>query len=119
VMGEHGFTGFAIFMLLGWFTWNTGDRIRSQAKGSVETKWAADVAGMAQVSIVGYASAGAFLGLAYFDLYYCLIAIMVICSLLLKEQILHAQTVVDTPVSGVKRVTEQPSTEFRSSSGRS
>ena len=118
VLGEHGFIGVAMFILLGWFTWNTGNHIRSQAKGSLETKWAADLASMVQVSIIGYASAGAFLGLAYFDLYYVLIAIMVICSVILKEQILHAQAAVDTPVSGVKRVTEQPVTELRSWRGR-
>jgi probable O-glycosylation ligase (exosortase A-associated) len=46
-----------------------------------ETKWAADLASMIQVSMVGYAASGAFLGLAYFDLYYTLVAIMVICKL--------------------------------------
>lgn len=114
VMGEHGWIGFTMFMLLAWFTWNTGNRIRRQAKVSVETKWAADLAGMTQVSMIGYAAAGSFLGLAYFDLYYNLIAIMVICSILLKEQILHMQAASETPVSEVAVVTETPGTESRS-----
>jgi probable O-glycosylation ligase (exosortase A-associated) len=114
VMGEHGFIGFALYMLLGWFTWNTGSRIRRQAKGNVETKWAADLAGMTQVSMIGYASAGAFLGLAYFDLYYILISVIVLCSLFLKEQILHMRAVVVPPESENTLATEQPVSEFRS-----
>jgi hypothetical protein len=35
------------------------------------------------VSLVGYATAGAFLGLAYFDYYYTLIALVVLCKLVL------------------------------------
>ena len=38
----------------------------------------ADLARMLQVSVIGYATSGAFLGLAYFDLYYHLIAFVVL-----------------------------------------
>jgi uncharacterized membrane protein len=41
---------------------------------------------MVQVSLVGYASAGAFLGLAYFDFYYTLIAIVVLCKVVLVSR---------------------------------
>ena len=41
---------------------------------------------MVQVSLVGYASAGAFLGLAYFDLYYDLIAVIVLCRTVIASQ---------------------------------
>jgi len=87
IMGEHGFIGLAIFLLLAWFTWNTGSRIKRMAKHDTETKWAADLASMLQVSLVGYASSGAFLGLAYFDLYYTLVAVMVICKVVVEEQL--------------------------------
>jgi probable O-glycosylation ligase (exosortase A-associated) len=87
IMGEHGFIGLTMFLLLAWFTWNTGSRIRRFAKRRPETKWAADLASMVQVSMVGYAASGAFLGLAYFDLYYTLIAIMVICKMISLEEL--------------------------------
>ena len=58
--------------------------------------------------MIGYAAAGAFLGLAYFDLYYNLIAIMVMCSMLLKEQILQMQAAADTPEPEVTVAAEQP-----------
>jgi hypothetical protein len=41
---------------------------------------------MMQVSLIGYAVTGAFLGLAYFDLYYTLIAIVVITRDLLRKE---------------------------------
>jgi probable O-glycosylation ligase (exosortase A-associated) len=97
VIGEHGFIGFAMFILLAWFTWNTGNRIRRQAKQTQETKWAFDMASMVQVSMIGYASAGAFLGLAYFDFYYTLIAIVVLCNLILQEEIADRSTMA-TPL---------------------
>jgi hypothetical protein len=53
------------------------------ARASPDGQWIADLATMIQVSIVGYATSGAFLGLAYFDLYYHLIAIVI----LLKVQV--------------------------------
>lgn len=87
VMGEHGFTGLAMFLLLGWFAWNTGNRIKRAVRHSPELKWSADLASMLQVSLVGYASAGAFLGLAYFDLYYTLVAVMVICWVVSQEKL--------------------------------
>jgi probable O-glycosylation ligase (exosortase A-associated) len=118
VMGEHGFIGFTLFMLLGWFTWNTGSRIRSQAGRSAETRWCADLASMVQVSLIGYAAAGAFLGLAYFDLYYNLIAIMVICSMLLKEQVRQMEATAESTEPGVNVVNEQADSGIRSLSKR-
>jgi hypothetical protein len=42
-----------------------------------DQRWAGNLASMIQVSLVGYASAGAFLGLAYFDFFYHLVVIVV------------------------------------------
>ena len=96
VVAEHGFIGIALFLLLAWFTWNTGSRIRKQAGRSKETRWYRDLASMLQVSLMGYAVSGAFLGLAYFDLYYNLIAMMVICKVLLTEQLRLQEPVKDS-----------------------
>jgi putative inorganic carbon (HCO3(-)) transporter len=101
VLGEHGFIGFTMFMLLAWFTWNTGNRIRRLARRRSETRWAADLAGMIQVSMIGYAASGAFLGLAYFDLYYTLIAIMVICKLTCLDELARLDVALETSGDGV------------------
>jgi hypothetical protein len=76
VLGEHGFIGLAIWLLLGLYAWRTGSKVIRLCKKDPEKKWAEDLAAMTQVSMVGYAAGGAFLGLAYLDLYYHLIIIM-------------------------------------------
>lgn len=78
VMGEHGFIGLSIWLLLGLFAWRTGNKVIKACKKDSERKWASDLAAMTQVSMVGYAAGGAFLGLAYFDYYYSLVIIQVL-----------------------------------------
>jgi probable O-glycosylation ligase (exosortase A-associated) len=82
VLGEQGFIGLAIFLTLGLMTWGGASWVIRTARRDREKRWAADLAAMIQVSLVGYASAGAFLGLAYFDYYYTLIAMVVLCKTL-------------------------------------
>lgn len=77
VLGDHGFVGLAMFLLLLVFAWRTGSRVIKFCGSSGELKWASDLAKMAQVCIIGYAVSGAFLSLAYFDLYYDIIIILV------------------------------------------
>ena len=77
VLGDHGFLGLAMFLLLLVFAWRTGSRVIKFCGVSAELKWASDLAKMAQVCIIGYAVSGAFLSLAYFDLYYDIIIILV------------------------------------------
>ena len=83
VLGEHGYPGLALFLLLGLVTWRSAGKIMRSCRGDPERRWAAHLATMIQVSLVGYASAGAFLGLAYFDYYYSLIAVIVLLKTLL------------------------------------
>jgi len=83
VLGEHGFFGLFLFLVLGLMVWRTASWTVKRARGDPENRWAADLAAMVQVSLVGYASAGAFLGLANFDLYYTLIAVVVLCKTVL------------------------------------
>jgi probable O-glycosylation ligase (exosortase A-associated) len=85
VLGEQGFIGLALYLLLGLLTWRRASRIIKQCKKNPENKWAGDLASMIQVSMVGYAVGGAFLGLAYFDLYYHLIAMVIILHTLLNK----------------------------------
>ena len=118
IIAEQGFIGFFLFMLLAWLTWNTGSRIRRLAGKSMETRWSYDLASMLQVSLVGYATAGAFLGLAYFDLYYDLIAMMVICRMLLLEEIAGKAGVADVRMAGVTVASDQLDSDKRSLSNR-
>lgn len=78
VLGEHGWIGLFLFLSLLGLTWVKCGRIMRMAARKPELQWARDLAAMIQVSLVAYASAGAFLGLAYFDYVYHLVAIAVV-----------------------------------------
>lgn len=79
-MGEHGFIGFGVFMTLWLFTWMRARQVINRCKHDPERKWASDFAAMTQVSLVGYAAGGAFLGLAYFDLPYHLMVTLLLAA---------------------------------------
>lgn len=87
VLAEHGYVGLALFLALGWLALRSGNWVRRTTRDRPDLKWARDLAGMMQVSLVGYAVGGAFLGLAYFDLYYSLIAMIVITHFLVNEEL--------------------------------
>jgi probable O-glycosylation ligase (exosortase A-associated) len=80
VLGDHGFIGLGLFLALALMTWRTASWVIGRTRRDREKRWVADLAAMIQVSLVGYATAGAFLGLAYFDYYYTLIALVVLCK---------------------------------------
>lgn len=86
VLGEHGYIGLSIFLLLLGFTWIKCRTIIRTGKRNPELQWSRDLASMIQVSIIAYMSAGAFLGLAYFDYLYHLIALTVITAHLANKQ---------------------------------
>jgi probable O-glycosylation ligase (exosortase A-associated) len=81
IMGEHGFIGLFVFLLVGVLTWIDAARLRRTYARDVDMKWAADLGSMMQVSMIGFAVTGAFLSMAYFDLPY---NVMAICSLALR-----------------------------------
>lgn len=77
VLGEHGYIGLLMYLFLFFSAWRTGSRILRFCKEKVELAWAARLAQMCQVSMIGFLMAGAFLALAYYDLIYYVIAILI------------------------------------------
>jgi len=86
VLGEHGYVGLLLFLLVWWLAFRTAGRIRKDALVREDTKWVYYLAGMCQVSLVGYAIGGAFLSLAYFDLPYNVLVMLVVSSRWLQEK---------------------------------
>ena len=86
-LGEHGIPGLLIFLSLGVTTWFTGRRIVRQVKRIPELAWMGDMVNMTLVGLAGYATGGAFAGLAFFDLPYHLMAIVVLCNVILQDHL--------------------------------
>ncbi len=92
VLGNHGFIGLVIYISLLLATWRLASRVMRRSKSSPHLKWAYDAAAMTQVSLVGFMVAGSFLGLAYFDLIFSLIAIVVITDSLVEQELAEASS---------------------------
>lgn len=87
VLGEHGFVGLFLFLLLGILAFREAGKVSRRARGSPEHGWVADLGSMLQVSLVGYAIGGAFLGLAYFDLYYHVVVMIALLRTVFADEI--------------------------------
>jgi putative inorganic carbon (HCO3(-)) transporter len=114
VLGEHGWIGLALFLLIWILGWRMAGRIRRQTKGGEGDMHAFYLlAGMCQVSLVGYAVGGAFLSLAYFDLPYNVLVMLIVAHRLVVQEAAGAparrgarafqsrQLAVNTPGRGV------------------
>ena len=87
VLGEHGFAGLGLYLLLGFLTWRTGSWVIRNTAKRKEYLWAFNLATMIQVSLVGFAVGGAFLSLLYFDVPYYLMAAMVATRILVEREL--------------------------------
>ena len=86
-LAEHGYVGLTIFLALGIGTYMSAWSIKRRARDHPDLSWAVDLATMVQVSIVAYAISGLFLTLATFDLFYHLVAMVVIASGLVRQRL--------------------------------
>lgn len=87
MLAEQGFVGLLLFLMLGSIAFFTAGRTVRLAGAEPSLQWARELAAMLQVSIVGYATGGAFLGLAYFDLFYHLVALVLLTRAAVARQL--------------------------------
>lgn len=91
ILGEHGFVGLGIFLLLWLLVWRDASWIDRQTRRREGWQWASDLARMVQVSLVGYAVGGAFLNLAYYDVPYNLLVALVVTRILVEKHLRGAE----------------------------
>ena len=103
-LGEHGFVGFGIFLsLIGAGLLKTAS-IRRKTRDDLQKNWAYELASMAQVSIVGYIIAGAFLELTFFDLFYAIIILPTIASNILAQEKLVQENTSEHPTGAPRKL---------------
>lgn len=98
VLGEHGFIGLGLFLTLAGFTWFSASGLIRETRAVPEMRWLGELAAMIQVSMIAYATAGAFLGMAYFDYLYNLVLIVVVGRSILARHLVGA-----SPIRGAER----------------
>lgn len=84
-LGEHGFPGLFMYLALGITTWRMASRLAKLTQKTEYATWVPLLMSMIQVSIIGFATGGAFLGLLHFDFPYYLAAIVVLVKATIDE----------------------------------
>jgi probable O-glycosylation ligase (exosortase A-associated) len=78
VLGQHGFVGLGLYLALLAGTMMSLLRLARRARLSADTYWISEYAWALLVGLIGYSVSGAFLNLAYFDLFYAFVAVTVV-----------------------------------------
>jgi probable O-glycosylation ligase (exosortase A-associated) len=78
VAGQHGLVGFGLYVLLLVSTFVTLSRLRRQSRLLPEVAWIANYADGLRIGLIAFAVSGAFLNVAYFDLYFVFVAMTAI-----------------------------------------
>jgi putative inorganic carbon (hco3(-)) transporter len=86
ILGNHGFPGLFLYLLLWLTTFRTAKWLHKNARHIPEAKWAADLGAMVQVALIGFAVGGAFLSLAYFDMPYNLMVMVVLARVWVERR---------------------------------
>jgi putative inorganic carbon (hco3(-)) transporter len=97
VLAEHGFVGLFLFLALAVAVMLQGQKIRRLTRGKEQLVWAYEAAGMLQVAFAGFGVGGAFLGLAYFDLPYHIMAMMIIVHAIVRRELQQSTATVPVP----------------------
>lgn len=93
VLGSHGFIGLALYLGLIIGAWRSLNKSKKLARaGPEEGLWMHDLANMMQVSLVGFIVAGAFLTMTYFQLFYQLLAMVVLLRVFAERAARTAET---------------------------
>jgi probable O-glycosylation ligase (exosortase A-associated) len=87
ILGDHGFIALFLFLGLLFFTLYDLRRVRLRAKTIESKEWIANYALPLEIGLWAYIVSGAFLSLAYFDLFYNYVAIAAILQRELQSEI--------------------------------
>jgi putative inorganic carbon (HCO3(-)) transporter len=108
MLGEHGFVGLGLFLLLWLLVWRQASRV---AKAARQVPALAEsipmLMAMTQVGLIGYAAGGAFLSLAYLDLPLYMMAYVVLAERIVARA--QAAGSIHVPMAGRSALGAMPS----------
>lgn len=86
-LGTQGFVGLALFLMLAYAGFAAGNWVRRQTKDRPDLAKERQLATLLQVGILAFLAAGAFQNLSTFDLYYDLLAMMLLCKGVVQQKL--------------------------------
>lgn len=96
VLGEHGYVGLFLFLFLYAAAFLSFGHTRKLARQN-GLDWAADLSSMMQASLVAYATGGAFLEVASFDLSFQIVGISMALAMIVQETLKQRETASAPP----------------------
>ncbi len=87
-LGEHGFPGLFLFVLLGLVTWRKAGQLAKLTRADPEFgDWVPVLMRMVQVSLLGFAVGGAFLSMMQFDIPYYIVGYVVMVDATVRDRL--------------------------------
>lgn len=85
VLGDHGFIGLFLYLILWLATYRLAGKLKKLTRDRDDLIWIRDLGRMIQVSFLGFFVGGAFLSLAYWDVPYYFLVIIVALERLARQ----------------------------------
>ena len=95
VLGDHGWVGLILYLMILILTWRSLSKIIKETKGATDHSEINMLARMTQVAFIAFFTGGAFLSLPYFDLPWFFVAL----TQILRRQLNERYTENDTHIS--------------------
>jgi putative inorganic carbon (HCO3(-)) transporter len=86
-LGEQGFVGLGIFLLVLGGTFYALRAMRRRVRGQPAFGWIVNYSNMLEISLLGYVVSGAFLPRAYFDLWFQMAAAAALLKILYRQEL--------------------------------
>jgi len=100
VLGEHGYVGLVLFLAICFAAWRNYARVLGVTRDKLELLWARDLAGMAQVSMVGFLVGGAALPMAYYDGFLLIVVVSACLRIIVESAQAQESTAPKTRMQG-------------------
>lgn len=100
ILGDHGFIGLFLYLSMWFTTFRMAGNLRELSENRDDIVWIRDLGRMIQVSLIGFFVGGAFLSLAYWDVPFYFLVLVVALDRLAKKLSDASPARVDDPLSG-------------------
>jgi len=85
VLGEHGFVGLGLYLIICFVAWRNYARVLLLARQQPDLLWASDLGRALQVAMVGFMVGGALLPMAYYDGFLVIVAMSLCLRRIIEE----------------------------------
>jgi probable O-glycosylation ligase (exosortase A-associated) len=104
VLGDHGFVGLGLFVGIILICFLSLTRLKWRARSNPDAGWVVDYCQIVETSLMAYVISGAFLTLAYWDLFYHLVSFVIILKAIYSRDYQHSPEAIKLSSPNVFRM---------------